>query len=106
MRRLLPLVLLLAAAGPAPAGLHYSGETYEELPSRWRGFLLDQRALRRAAVRPTKELPAGDLRKRYEREAARLAGKDGRDADESADLGALYVRLGEASKAVQVLRAA
>ena len=106
MRRLLPLVLLLIAAAPARAGLYLSAEEYNDLPSRWRGFLLDQRALRQAAVRPTKQQPAGALRQRFERAAARLAKKEKLDADEAADLGALYVRLGEPGKAVQVLRAA
>ena len=31
---------------PAWAGLYYSGENYASLPSQWRGYLLDQRALR------------------------------------------------------------
>jgi hypothetical protein len=106
MRCLLPFVLLLTASAPARAGLYYSGETYNDLPSQWRGFLLDQRVLRQAAVKPTKDQPAGVLRIRYEKEAAQLAKKTKLDADEAADLGALYVRLGEAGKAVQVLRAA
>lgn len=106
MRRLLPLLLLLACATPARAGLYYSGESFDELPSRWRGFLLDQRSLRQIAVKPSKEVPASVLRKAYEQDAARLAKKDKLDADEAADLGALYVRLGEAGKAVQLLRAA
>src|SRR5262245_422177 len=106
MRRLLPLLLLLASSAPARAGLYYSAEDLDELPSRWRGFLLDQRALRQAAVKPTKDVPASDLRKSYEQAAAKLAKQDRLDADEAADLGALYVRLGEPAKAVQVLRAA
>src|SRR3954468_15743390 len=100
MRRLLLFCWLLLPA-PAWAGLHYSGETFAELPSRWRGFLLDQRALRQIGVKPPAGQPAGPLRVRYEQEAARLA-KLAHDrpltADEAADLGALYLRLGETTR--------
>src|SRR5438132_11491008 len=104
-RRLLlfATVLVLLAAQPARAGLYYSGETYADLPSRWRGFLLDQRALRQVAVRPAEGRPAGPVRARYQQEAARLAKQSGKlSADESADLGALYLRLGEPGKAVEL----
>jgi len=91
------------------AGLYYSSESIAELPSQWSGFLLDQRVLRNIAVRPTAKLPASPMRVRYERDAARLE-KTGRQhpltADESADLGAIYIRLGESAKAVALLRAA
>ena len=43
-------------ASRALGGLHYSGETYAELPAQWRGFLLDQRTLRNLAVQP---MPGG-----------------------------------------------
>lgn len=103
----LPLVLLLLCY-PASlrAGLYYSDESYNELPSNWRGFLLDQRALRQLGVKPTKDRPAGVMRLRYEQEAGRLAKKEKRTADEAADLGALHLRLGETGKALEVLRAA
>ena len=104
MPRLLVLLSLLASPGLASAGLHLSEETLADLPSRWAGFLLDQRALRRAA---SAALPASALRTRYAREAARLAGlKRELTADEAADLGGLRVRLGEPAKAVEVLRPA
>jgi hypothetical protein len=91
------------------AGLYYSGETVAELPSQWRGFLLDQRHLRTLAVKPTATAPAGPGRKHYEAEAARLTEirrQRKLTADEAADLGALYVRLGEPARAIEVLRAA
>ncbi len=88
------------------AGLHYSEEKYAELPARWRGFLLDQRALRQIAVPPSKEVPASLLRQQYQREAERLSQLENPTADEIADLGALWVRLGEPAKAVEVLRPA
>lgn len=106
MRRAL-LALLLLLPLPARAGLHYSGESFAELPSRWRGFLLDQRALRLIAVKPTGGAPASLPRTQYEREAARLVKLgEKRGADETADLGALLVRLGEPARAVEVLRPA
>ncbi|MGL4551186.1 MAG: hypothetical protein ACRC33_08360 [Gemmataceae bacterium] len=100
MTRAIPLLLLLPAL--AHAGLHYSGETFADLPSRWAGFFLDHRTLLLIA-RPK---PASPLRLRYEAEAARLAALGTLSADEAADLGALYVRLGDAARAVAVLRPA
>ncbi len=100
-------LLFLPAA--ARAGLYYSGEVYAELPSQWRGFLLDQRTLRTLAVRPSATAPGTPARAGYEAEAARLA-KAARErklnADEAADLGAVYLRLGEMGRALEVLRPA
>jgi hypothetical protein len=105
-RAALLLLALVACPGAVRAGLYYSGETYGELPSRWRGFLLDQRTLRQVAAKPPAGIPASPLRTRYEQEAARLARLEKRTADEDADMGALYLRLGESSKALEVLRPA
>jgi hypothetical protein len=89
--------------------LYYSGETQNELPSQWRGFLLDQRMLRGIAVKSPAGSPPNAARANYEAAAARLE-KSGQQrkltADELADLGAIYVRLGEAAKAVELLRTA
>jgi tetratricopeptide (TPR) repeat protein len=108
-RPLAALALLFGLTAAAPAGLYYSGEPVDELPSQWRGFLLDQRSLRNIALKPNATTPANPLRSRYEEAAAKLE-KAARErkltADERADLGALYVRLGEVAKAVEVLRAA
>src|SRR5689334_16973894 len=112
--RLLPrlaaaLLLGLLVAPAARAGLYYSGESVADLPSQWRGFLLDQRLLRNIAVKPTDKVPAGRERKKYEAALAKLerAAKERKlSADELADKGALLVRLGEPAKAVEVLRAA
>src|SRR5262245_14544021 len=108
-RGLLGLVTVFLLALPARAGLHYSGETFAELPSQWRGYLTDQRALRSIAVKPAAGESASALRLKYQDEAAKLE-KTARDKpltdDETADLGALYVRLGEPGKAVELLRAA
>ena len=93
---------------PAWAGLYYSGENYASLPSQWRGYLLDQRALRNIAVKPMPGQDASPVRLQYEKAAdkfQKLHDQDGKlGADEWADLGALYVRLGEPVKAVAVLR--
>jgi tetratricopeptide (TPR) repeat protein len=99
----------LALAGAVQAGLYYSAETQNELPSQWRGFLLDQRMLRNIAVKAAAGAPANAARKQYDDAAAQLE-KLGRQrkltVDEIADLGAIYVRLGEPAKAVELLRAA
>ena len=107
--RWLGVVTLVGFASAASAGLHYSGEPFAELPSQWRGFLLDQRSLRAAAFRATVTIQPSPLRQRYEFEAARLVramAERPLTAEESADLGALHTRLGELDKAVAVLRAA
>ncbi len=102
-------ILLLGFSTTARAGLYYSGETYAELPAQWRGFLLDQRMLRNIAVKPSGNRAASPARLRYEDAAAALE-KIGRErkltAEESADLGAIYIRLGEIGKAVEILRTA
>jgi hypothetical protein len=74
-----------------------------ELPSQWRGFLLDLRALRMIGVNtPTPSL----LGEQYQEAAAKLhklARQRELSADEIADLGALHVRLNQPEKAVEVL---
>src|SRR3954469_16744541 len=108
-RGLAVLTLLLTAPAVARAGLYYSGEVMAELPSQWRGYLLDQRALRHAAVKAPAGAPESPVRLRYLDAAAKLekAAKTGKlTPDELADLGALYVRLGETGKAVALLREA
>lgn len=108
-RFILAVVSSLCLGNVVFAGLYYSGEQYAELPSQWRGFLLDQRTLRNIAIKPSATRPAGPVRKKYEDAAAKLE-KISRErkltADEAADLGAIYVRLGEPAKAVEVLRTA
>jgi hypothetical protein len=109
MHRVLAGLIVLIAASGARAGLYYSGESFAELPSQWRGFLLDQRTLRNVAVPPGPGNPLHPARQRYLDAVARLE-KLGRErrltADEQADLGALYVRLGGVPKAVEILRRA
>ncbi|MGE3804058.1 MAG: DUF3299 domain-containing protein [Gemmataceae bacterium] len=106
-RRLLISLALWFAATPLEAGLHYSGEEYAELPSQWRGFLLDQRLLRMIALEPGGKIVASPGRKQYDAEAGKLldAAKTRElTPDELADLGALLIRLGRGEEAVTVLR--
>src|SRR5579884_1046134 len=106
--RPLAVLLLLALAPAARAGLYYSGEQFADLPSQWRGYLLDQRTLRNVAARGT-SAALNSARQRYRDAAAKLekaARSRKLTADEQADLGAVYVRLGEVGKAVDLLRAA
>jgi hypothetical protein len=109
LRRIAVVAIALFLSASAHAGVYYSGETLAELPSQWRGFLLDQRTLRALAVKPAAGLPASGPRARYVADAERLsklAGTRKLTADEAADLGAVYIRLGEVSKAIEVLRPA
>jgi tetratricopeptide (TPR) repeat protein len=108
MIRKIPTILfvLLAAATDTHAGLYYSGEQYASLPTQWRGFLLDHRSLRNVALKPKDEAEASPLRTRYRQEAEKLQARGDKGklaADELADLGALYVRLGETARAVEIL---
>src|SRR5260221_3068354 len=107
MKRLLLLTASLSLL-PAPvrAGLYYSGESIAELPAQWRGFLVDQRSLRALALKPAPGLPPSPLQAEYKAALAKLEKKANPSADDRADLGALYVRLGQAAKAVEVLRPA
>jgi tetratricopeptide (TPR) repeat protein len=113
MRRILltlaVTISLPAYSAPLHAGLYYSGESYAELPSQWRGFLLDQRTLRTIAVRPSDGTAAGPIRKRYQQEVeklTKLAHARKLTADEAADLGALHLRLGDTARAIEILRIA
>jgi len=72
-------VLVLLASSSLHAGLYYSGETFAELPSQWRGFLLDQRLLRNIAVKPTDKVPASPERPKYEAALKKLKPDDRED---------------------------
>jgi hypothetical protein len=109
-RRWVAALLAVLVLNPlSRAGLYYSGEQIAELPSQWRGFLLDHRALRNLAAKPSLTTPASPLRSQYEEALNKLetASRLRRlNADELADLGALAIRLGEPAKALEVLRTA
>lgn len=105
----LAIFVLIFVTPMLRAGLHYSGEIANPLPSRWQGFIMDHRTLRNVARKPTERLAASPLRKRYEDEAAKLekaAKVKALSANEIADLGALYVRLGNLDRAIAILRPA
>jgi hypothetical protein len=108
-RYLLVVAVIVAFPTMARAGLYYSGEPMAELPSQWRGFLVDQKTLRGIAVKPGPKTPASPYRLVYLDAAAKLeklAKERKLTADEKADLGAIYARLGEIPKALTVLRGA
>jgi Tfp pilus assembly protein PilF len=101
------MMLFLLCAPASRAGLYYSGESFADLPSQWRGYVIDHRALRMISVKAIPGRPDNPMRVEYEQAALRLekAGKERNlSADEQADLGAIYVRLGDLGKAVAVLR--
>jgi len=102
------LALILLSAGPVRAGLYYSGEQQAELPASWRGYLLDQRTLRQIGAAPA-NVPPTLLREQYLEAAKKLETQNRQkplSADGAADLGALFVRLNEPARAIEVLRAA
>jgi hypothetical protein len=108
-RYLLVVAMIAAFPAMARAGLHYSGEPMAELPSQWRGFLIDQKTLRGIAVDRGPKTPPSPHRLLYLQAAAKLEklAKDRKlTADEKADLGAIYARLGEIPKALSTLRGA
>ncbi|HEY2787202.1 MAG TPA: hypothetical protein VGJ05_19740 [Fimbriiglobus sp.] len=109
-RSLAVLMAVLLTAAPAAAGLHFSGEVVNELPSRWRGFLPDHRALRGLAVQPvagmTINTPLKDIYTDAQFRLESAAKVRALSADEAADLGAVLIRLGKPEKAVNVLRPA
>jgi hypothetical protein len=91
---------------PATAGLHLSLESFRELPSDWRGFLPDLRALRSVADSTAVSSPYRDTYAHAASKLESLAKTRPLTADELADLGGLWVRLGEPARAVAVLRPA
>lgn len=99
------IVVALLLACDARAGLHYSGESFAELPSKWSGFLVDHRSLRAAGVEKPKDAPQTPLREAY-LAALRKLKPNAKTADELADLGALHLRLNQTDAALDVLRKA
>jgi len=104
---LLSLISALLLTSPAFAGVYYSGDSRNELPAEWAGFLRDQRALRLAADPKNAGFNAFiPLRDTAVDALVKLAAKRDPSADELADLGALHMRMGQPEKAIGVLRAA
>lgn len=91
------------------ATIHYSGEKYADLPSSWKGFLSDHRMMRVASIPASPKTPPSLLRLEYQASVDRLlAEKKQRamKAAELADLGALFLRLGQTDAAIDILRPA
>ena len=111
-RRIVQLILLLTVlcmTAPVYATIHYSGERYAELPSSWKGFLADHRALRVAGIPVSAKTPPSLLRLEYQAALNRLVAdrkQRALKAAELADMGALYLRLGQVDSALDVLRPA
>ncbi len=99
-------LLVCLGASPALAGAYYSGDARNELPAEWAGFLRDQRALRQAADPKSDFAPLRDTAVDAVVKLEQLKKTRDLTADELADLGALYLRLGQPEKAVGVLRPA
>ncbi len=91
------------------AGVYYSQESYNELPTQWRGLLLDQRQLRQLALEPKSKQISSEFRKKYLQDLSRL-DKLSRERkllpEEFSDLGALFIRLNQAPIALETLRKA
>lgn len=107
MRSFFAALLVAAASSAAHAGLHYSGEQFADLPSQWRGYLLDHRSLRMLARPRLPNQSSSPLYDRYQADRDRLEKLQRRQrltADDAADLGALYIRLGQSERAVELLR--
>lgn len=104
--RLLGVLLLMFIPSVATAGLHYSGERTAELPSQWSGFLIDHRNLRSIGFEKPGNLPPSPLRDQYLAALKKLDALADLSADQLADEGALYVRLGKPEKAIELLRPA
>jgi hypothetical protein len=103
--RLIGIVLCLALIGqPVRAGVDYSGEEIAPLPAQWRGFLLDLRALRMIGIEPKAGEEFNPLRAQYRDACAKLEAIPKRTPRETADLGAVWIRLGQPRKAIELLR--
>ena len=95
--------------GTLIAGVYYSQESFNELPSQWRGLLMDQRQLRQLAIEPKPKQASSEFRKKYIQDLSRLdkLSKERKLLpEEFADLGALLIRLNQAPTALETLRKA
>ncbi|NBS90525.1 hypothetical protein EBS67_11080 [bacterium] len=109
LKALALLASLLLSQGALIAGVYYSQESYNELPSQWRGLLMDQRQLRQLAVEPKPKQISSEFRKKYLQDLSRLdkLSKERKLLpEEFADQGALLIRLNQAPLALETLRKA
>lgn len=103
------ILSFLLCHGQSLAGVYYSQETFNPLPCQWRGLLMDQRQLRLLALEPKAGQVSSEFRKKYLQDKSRLekiAKERKLLPEESADLGAIAIRLNQAPMAVEILRKA
>lgn len=90
------------------AGIHISQDLWNELPSQWRGFLLDHRLLLRIPNRVPGQ-KSNPLEAQYQKSLRVLKENQKKgplSPDDLADLGGLHLRLGEYQSALAVLQPA
>jgi hypothetical protein len=98
---LIACLVVLAMAPTTPAGIYLACENPNPFPVQWRGYLLDLRAIRLAAG--TARSPLQDI---YSNTITRLEKLASPTADDLAELGGCYLRLGKNAEALGVLRKA
>lgn len=94
------------AVGSVRGGIYLAKETWNDLPSQWRGFLLDHRQLIRIGMVPPGQKPSPSYL--AYREAVRTLKEKRKTApltaEESAELGGLLLRIGQPEEALTVLQ--
>jgi tetratricopeptide (TPR) repeat protein len=95
------LVLLAILSPSAHAGFYLACENANPLPVQWRGYLIDLRAIRMAAGRARS--PLQDL---YSNTISRIEKSTSPSADDLAELGGCYTRIGKSAEALGALRKA
>lgn len=111
--RILPLRYLGICAGSllvssSYGGIYLKSETWNEMPSQWKGWLLDHRQFLRCQ-NPVPGVKPTEMRVRYERLVKELRDKQKAKAltpDEMAELGGLLLRLGKPEEALGLLQGA
>ena len=95
------LALMAVLSPSAHAGFYLVCENANPFPIQWRGYLLDLRAIRMAAGKARS--PLQDV---YSNTISRIEKLASPTADDLAELGGCYLRLGKSSEALGVLRKA
>jgi hypothetical protein len=98
----------LLAAGHVTAGVYHPAEPRVMFPSNYMAMKLAIDDLRAIGYKPAKDTPPNQLRARYEEQAAALEARRATGlltVDDSVNLSAYYLRLGEPGKARSVLEA-
>ena len=93
---------------PAFAGIYLKTESWNEMPSQWKGWLLDHRQFLRCQ-NPVPGAKPSEMRVRYERLVKELRDKqkaENQTPDDVAELGGLLLRLGKPDEAIGLLQGA